>query len=111
MDRSEALKVLNLTEGYTEAELKKRYRELVKQWHPDVNPSSEAEIMMQRINEAQGVLQDGGGVGGETTTEYVIRFRHTSFFDVVSVRGNEATERSQEVIKYRHTSFFDVCRA
>lgn len=39
-------------------EIKKAYRRLVRQHHPDVNPAPEAQARMQEINEAWEVLQD-----------------------------------------------------
>lgn len=49
---------LGLPMGATEEQIRKRYRELVRQYHPDVNPSPEAKEQFLRIQEAYQVLSD-----------------------------------------------------
>ncbi|MCS7296661.1 MAG: DnaJ domain-containing protein [Bacteroidia bacterium] len=48
--------LLGLPFGASEAQVRQRYRELAKRFHPDVNPSPEAKLHMQRLNEAYRVL-------------------------------------------------------
>ncbi len=51
--------VLGLSKGATEEELKKAYRKLAKQYHPDVNPGNQdAEAKFKEINEAYAILSD-----------------------------------------------------
>ena len=51
--------VLGLSKGASEDELKKAYRKLAKQYHPDVNPGDKnAESKFKEINEAYGILSD-----------------------------------------------------
>lgn len=50
--------VLGLPFGASEREVKLRYRELAKQYHPDINPLPEAAARMREINEAYHVLSD-----------------------------------------------------
>jgi hypothetical protein len=58
--RSKALKILELTAPITMETLKKRYKILVKQYHPDANGgSAEAETRMKVINEAYQTLRAG----------------------------------------------------
>ena len=55
LDESEAYEILNLDITATFAQVKRRYRELVKKWHPDKNKTSlktEAEKKLVRINQA-----------------------------------------------------------
>ena len=55
LDESEAYEILNLDITATFAQVKRRYRELVKKWHPDKNDSTiktEAEKKFVRINQA-----------------------------------------------------------
>jgi len=55
LDELEAYEILNLDITATFAQVKKRYRELVKKWHPDKNKTSlktEAEKKLVRINQA-----------------------------------------------------------
>lgn len=43
----------------TESDIRKSYRRLVRQWHPDLNPDVlDAEDRLKRLNEAYGVLRD-----------------------------------------------------
>lgn len=52
----EALKILSLKEVATLEEITRTYRELAKTWHPDHNPSSDAEAMFVKIHEAYQLL-------------------------------------------------------
>lgn len=73
--------VLGIDKGASEGEMKKAYRKLALEWHPDRNKSAEAESKFREINEAYEVLSDakkreaydqfghaafGQGGGGET---------------------------------------------
>jgi len=51
--------VLGIPRTATDDELKKAYRKLAKQYHPDMNPgNAEAEAKFKEVNEAYGVLSD-----------------------------------------------------
>ncbi|XP_061592124.1 dnaJ homolog subfamily C member 22 [Cololabis saira] len=52
----EALQVLSLEAGASLDEIARSYRELAKTWHPDHNPSKDAEPMFMKIQEAYDVL-------------------------------------------------------
>ena len=49
-------KVLGISHGASADEVKKAYRALAKKYHPDVNPSKEAEDRMKEINEAYDMI-------------------------------------------------------
>ena len=49
---------LGVSESATESEIKKAYRKLARQYHPDVNKSPEAEEKFKEINAAYEVLSD-----------------------------------------------------
>ncbi len=51
-------KVLHLSSTATSDEIKKAYRKLALQFHPDKNPSPQAKAVFQEINEAYDVLSD-----------------------------------------------------
>lgn len=51
-------KIFGLSKNATQAEIKKRYRELAKKYHPDVNKSPDATSKMQEIQEAYYILSD-----------------------------------------------------
>jgi molecular chaperone DnaJ len=50
--------LLGIPRSATEAEVKRAYRRLARQHHPDVNPDDEAEERFKEINEAYEVLSD-----------------------------------------------------
>ncbi|OYT74583.1 MAG: hypothetical protein CFK49_07665 [Armatimonadetes bacterium JP3_11] len=49
---------LGLSMHATQEAIRRRYRELVRQYHPDVNPSPQAKELFLRIQEAYQVLSD-----------------------------------------------------
>ena len=51
-------KILGLPKNATKEEIKKRYRELAKKYHPDVNKEENATSLMQEILEAYYILSD-----------------------------------------------------
>ena len=52
--------VLGVDKSATDEELKKAFRKLAKQYHPDANPNNkeEAEKKFKEVNEAYEVLSD-----------------------------------------------------
>jgi molecular chaperone DnaJ len=50
--------VLGVNQQATEEEIKKAFRRLARQYHPDVNKDSDAEARFKEINEAYEVLSD-----------------------------------------------------
>jgi curved DNA-binding protein CbpA len=52
--------ILGLTIYASESEIKHAYRQLALQFHPDKNPSADAESIFKEINEAYEVLGDSG---------------------------------------------------
>ena len=57
-DKRDYYDVLGLSKGASEDEIKKAYRKLAKQYHPDVNKAPDAEAKFKEINEAYEVLSD-----------------------------------------------------
>lgn len=57
-DKRDYYEVLGLTKGASEDEIKRAYRKLAKQYHPDVNKAPDAEAKFKEINEAYEVLSD-----------------------------------------------------
>lgn len=74
MTRQEAMKVLGLSQGYTEDEKKKAIRRLTKQFHPDINPTEAAQVIMRKVNLAAEVLE-------KCTSVYIT---HKNLFDIVA---------------------------
>src|SRR5438128_5063225 len=52
--------ILDISKNASESEIKKAYRQLALQWHPDKNPNNleEAEKMFKEISEAYEVLSN-----------------------------------------------------
>ena len=50
--------ILGVERGATDAEVKRAFRKLAQQWHPDVNTTQEAQERFKEINEAYQVLSD-----------------------------------------------------
>lgn len=51
-------KTLEVSEGASEVEIKKAYRKLARQYHPDVNKDAGAEDKFKEINSAYEILSD-----------------------------------------------------
>ncbi|HEX8517581.1 MAG TPA: DnaJ domain-containing protein, partial [Bacteroidia bacterium] len=59
MDFIDYYQVLGIDKNASPEEIKKAYRKLARQYHPDVNPNNEeAKKKFQQINEANEVLSD-----------------------------------------------------
>lgn len=58
MTYTEAKKIFEFGDKYTSEELKHKYRNLMKKWHPDVNREESAIIMAQKIIEAEKILRE-----------------------------------------------------
>lgn len=59
MKLSEAYKILDIPSNSSADDAKKKYRELTKKYHPDVNKEAGAEDRFKKINEAYNVIQNG----------------------------------------------------
>jgi len=87
--------VLGVSSTATLAEIKKAYRDLVKKWHPDLNPDNkEAEDHMKSLNEAYTVLSDPKGREAydhgnhpEALPEDVMNYFSRMFHNVLQVSG------------------------
>ena len=65
MNLKEAYSILELDSKASPEEAKKKYRELTKKYHPDVNKEADAEGKFKKINEAYQVVSTGKGTDRE----------------------------------------------
>ena len=103
-------KSLGLSPTATQDEIKKAYRTLAKQYHPDVNPGNEkAEQMFETIAEAYSILSD------ETKkAEYDLKYANSNSSPFpngkkgTSTRQRYSSDMSQEdIFKASNMAFED----
>ncbi len=51
-------RILRISPGASAAEIRTAFRQLARQYHPDINPSPRAKQHMQQLNWAYGLLRD-----------------------------------------------------
>mmetsp|Transcript_13988 Transcript_13988/g.15934 ORF Transcript_13988/g.15934 Transcript_13988/m.15934 type:complete len:190 (+) Transcript_13988:168-737(+) len=89
--------VLNVSPGFSDAQLKAQYIKLCKQFHPDVNPSARSEIRFKQVQEAYEVLSD------PSKRAY---FESQRAFDVVGYEpGAYETAAIRRARQQRHSHF------
>lgn len=119
--------VLGVQKGASDDEIKKSYRKLAKQYHPDMNPgNAEAEAKFKEVNEAYDVLSDpdkkakydqyghaafdpasgfGGGGSGFGFDGFDISDIFSSFFGGTSSRRSNGPVRGEDVRLRLNLSF------
>lgn len=70
MNLKEAYTTLELAEGTSPEDAKKKYKEAAKKYHPDINKDPDAEAKFKKINEAYQCVQNGKGNDREEPTHY-----------------------------------------
>jgi molecular chaperone DnaJ len=70
MKLDEAYKIMGLPPNSSPDELKKQYKKLAREFHPDVNKSLAAEETLKKINEAYQIVTSGKETGEPTDGPY-----------------------------------------
>jgi len=97
--------VLGVERGATDAEIKRAFRKLAQQWHPDVNDDPTAQEGFKEINEAYQVLSDPerrqrydmfgrAGVGGSGEGDFGFAGGFGGFSDIFDAFFGGATATS-----------------
>ena len=95
--------------------IKKAYRKLAMEYHPDRNSSPDAEEKFKEISEAYGVLSDSekrakydrfghAGIDRQYTQEDI--FRHISFEDIFGPGGEDRETYSPANDQNRHVKTY-----
>ncbi len=99
MEKRDYYEVLGVSKDASKEDIKRAYRKLAKEWHPDMNPDKrdEAEERFKEISEAYAVLYDDekrklydqyghAGIDGRFSQEDI--FRGVDFGDIFGGFGN-----------------------
>lgn len=78
--------VLGVSKNATDEEIKRAFRKLAKEYHPDVNKSAGAEEKFKEIGEAYAILSD------KTKREQYDRFGHAAFDGSAGAGGFNASD-------------------
>lgn len=116
MNLKEAYATLELAQGTSPEEAKKKYRELTKKYHPDINKDPGAEDRFKKINEANQVIQTGKGTDSQPRQSYhqggfhrqqVIQLENIEVHQTISFK--ESVLGCKKEIKYTRQSKCQGC--
>jgi curved DNA-binding protein CbpA len=86
-------KVLNISENATLEEIKKAFRELAKEYHPDKNKSSDASVKFREVFEAYEILKN-------KITKDIFDERRRKFYNKKSAEFNNDKYTKSETYEY-----------
>lgn len=101
--------VLGLAKDAKAEDIKKAYRKLARQYHPDVNPDNEAaKQKFQQINEAHEVLSDKAK--REKYDKYGAQWAHADQFEAQQAHQSKAQQAQWDGADYGNGGFSDFFR-
>lgn len=115
MNLKEAYATLELAQGTSPEDAKKRYRELTKKYHPDINKEPGAEDKFKKINEAYQVVSTGKGTDpqprrpaqGGFHRQQFIQLENVEVFQTISFK--ESVLGCKKEIKYTRQAKCQDC--
>jgi molecular chaperone DnaJ len=115
MNLKEAYATLEIAQGTSPEDAKKKYRELTKKYHPDVNKEAGAEDKFKKINEAYQIVQSGKGTDLQDKHTYGGGFHRQQVIQLENVEVNltisfkESVLGCKKEIKYSRQSKCQNC--
>lgn len=111
MTKEDYYKILGINKNSDKKEIKKAYRKLALKYHPDKNPSKEAEEKFKDISEAYAVLSDDqkrkmydtyghAGIDQQYSTEDI--FRGADFGDIFGGMGFDFNDIFQQFFGHQY---------
>jgi molecular chaperone DnaJ len=112
MNLKEAYAILELPVGSEPDAAKKKYRELTKKYHPDINKELGAEEKFKKINEAYQCVQNGKGSDPEPSPyryqqERIVRVEHIKLSTTISFK--DSVFGCKKELKFTRTSKCGTC--
>lgn len=111
MNLKEAHSILEIPVGAEPDAVKKKYRELTKKYHPDINKESDAEDKFKKINEAYQCVQNGKGSDPESTPfgryERVVQVENIKLSTTISFK--DSVFGCKKELKFTRTSKCSSC--
>src|SRR5574338_123111 len=100
MNLKEAYSILEIPSTSTPEEAKKKYRELTKMYHPDINKEAGAEDKFKKINEAYQVVSSGKSTDREDVMRQARRDPFNPF-------GRHVSFEAENIVRETRISFKD----
>ena len=108
-DNSKYYKILELEPNATESEIKKAYRKMALKYHPDKNPSPEAQEKFKSIAEAYEVLTNKASATQNANNHFRPRNPHDLFRELFENMGNKSnmsnTSNNNPMFHFINSSF------
>lgn len=105
MRLSEAYSILEISENTSPADVKKKYKELSKKYHPDVNKDPGAEDKFKKINEAYSRIQKGEDDIEQGSMSGFDPFEHFSNFNPFFQQSQQRAKQVNHVVIELNISF------